>query len=147
MNMLNVVINSQDDAFKAGLMELVILSQEMKFRVGCYHDKRSEAILAAGRQVMKQKAVVTRPANSPFVKETLEVFEKAADAEKDALEMIRHGFSHQNDWGMNWEEYYAFNTIVHRGVCQKLYKEFCKEYAKTVEREIESAEEALLDGR
>lgn len=144
MNMLDIVINSRDDAFMAGLMELVSLSQEMKSRVGYYsHDDKSEAILAAGRQVMKQSAFVTRPVGDSFVKDTLEVLEKAANAEKDALEMIRHGFSHQNDWGMTWEEYYAFNTIVNRGVCGKLYKE----YANMVEREAESVEEVSLDGR
>ena len=135
MNMIDVVVNTSDDVFLAGLSRLILLSQEIKSRVGYYsHDERSEAILAVGRQVIKPNA---------FVGETLDVLEKAVDAEKDALEMIRHGFSHQNDWGMTCEEYYAFNTIVNRGVCQKLYEE----YKKMAEREAESVEEVSLDGR
>ena len=114
-----VILEADNNEFVAGIAILNALAIQMQSRVGYYeHDEDSSNIRKVGEWVYKIQRLD---------EDMLGLLKAGAESEGKVEDMFRAGQNLSEDsWEMTWEEYFAFNTVVNRKVCRKLYT-FCLE--------------------
>lgn len=114
-----VILEADNNEFVAGIAILNALAIQMQSRVGYYeHDEDSSNIRKVGEWVYKIQRLD---------EDMLGLLKAGAESEGRVEDMFRAGQNLSEDsWEMTWEEYFAFNTVVNRKVCRKLYT-FCLE--------------------
>lgn len=109
-----IILDADNNEFVAGIAILSALAIQMQSRVGYYeHDEDSSNIRKVGEWVYKMQSLD---------EDMLGLLKAGADSEDKVEDMFRAGKNlSEGSWEMTWEEYYAFNTVVNRRVCRKLY--------------------------
>lgn len=118
-----IITESDNNEFVAGISILTAFATQINQRLGYYqHDEHSGNIRQVGEWLYK-----TLRLNE----DTLRLFKAGAESEAKVEEMFHEGnVLSPEAWEMTWDEYYAFNCIVNRRVCRKIYEQCSKAVAQ-----------------